>query len=153
WLSMIQLSGVGIPSGYAASSHRRLGTFFMVRSDPGRKRSRFFLRNIRASQRRSRSVISSKKSVLGNPRLSRSVPASAGAPELQRASPRFDGVDLIAHVRSPRERHLDTSALCQEPTYALQRRHRYSMISSARADRVGGTSMPSALAFLRLTAK
>jgi hypothetical protein len=41
-------------------------------------------------------------------------------------------------------------AMGQEETPAPQQQHQYSITSSARASIVGGASMPSALAVLRL---
>ena len=41
--------------------------------------------------------------------------------------------------------------MCQEATYAAQQFALYSITSSARASRVGGTSKPIAFATIRLT--
>jgi hypothetical protein len=62
----------------------------------------------------------------------------------------------LIDVRLPHKRrksgHFLTAAWCQEATYALQQIAAYSITSSARASNVGGTSMPSVLAVLRLIA-
>src|SRR5262245_11310926 len=68
-------------------------------------------------------------------------------------------VALVASVNRPHVRFESESdriaaqqqndAQCQEATYAPQQTSVYSITSSARASRVGGTSRPRALAVLR----
>ena len=82
---------------------------------------------------------------------------------LQRTAGPYIGVIFLRSTRSRRSRHVRFAPIASEPSHRSdstrgaksgceqsQQMTSYSMTSSARAESVGGTSMPSAFAVLRL---